>query len=224
MLPMDVLRLDGYFYSQTFAESSLGAEAAASLAVQLGKLSYGTVCTEPSPTAPATRPFDKQEALGWHNDFTTHVHRPRFSLSFIERQDPSGSPWGNWKVARVRDVLDVLAQSPEGREVLGILLEPHPFEFDGQVFSFPVLTGQRSILHMRFYGDGLRRGYAIQRGTGDKLSAITAVENAADECAVELVATTGALLIVDNRLSLHYRREQTVKGVALRRARLLFAS
>jgi hypothetical protein len=220
MKAAEALAQNGYYYCATFAAPSEGAQAAAELAAELGTLCHGTARTAPSPAARTNQPFDRAEALGWHSDFTTHAERPRFSLSFVERQDPRGSPWGDWRVARVPDVLSVIRASPGGHEVFRILHESHPFEFDGSVFRFPVLTREGDL---RFYGDGLRRGLALEPLGREYLSAVTAVENAADQCAVDLVASAGALLVVDNRMTLHYRRQQTVVGAELRRAHLVFA-
>src|SRR5690606_38773249 len=137
MESLEALRVDGFYYCPIFAAPRDGLASATRFAERLGKLSRGTMRTNPSLTADPSNPFDRPEALGWHNDFTTHATRPRYSLSFIEQQDPQGRPWGDWRVARVPDILNRLEQSTEGRAARALLSKgAYPFAFDGSVVHF----------------------------------------------------------------------------------------
>lgn len=65
---------------------SLGA-----LYVPNGKLKENPILTT-MPTANATlqQPFDHKNSIGWHNDFSTMVKRPKYSIFSIKQQDPKG--------------------------------------------------------------------------------------------------------------------------------------
>jgi hypothetical protein len=67
---------------------------------------------------------------------------------------------------------------------------------------------------LRFYGRALEEGASLRFGEipNRTLEIIKRIEEAADSVGEVLPAKTGALLIVDNRLSLHDRLEQRVTG------------
>lgn len=221
---LERLRTDGFFYQPSFAAPESGLEHVMQLASRLGNLWPDIVLTQPTPDAPAWRPFDRAEVLGWHNDFTSHAERPEYSLSFIERADPRGRPWGDWRVARVADVIAALGKTAPGRQAVEILTAgAKPFEFDGDVYHFPVFSERDGTTVVRFYGEALRRGCVGRPDASDVVAAVKAVETVADQCCVELHARAGALLVVDNWVTLHYRREQSVDLAPTRRAVLAFA-
>ena len=206
------LSTEGFSYQSGFAAPAQGRHLMTCLAQTLGQLSDDVITTKPEPDAPAWRPFDQAGSIEWHNDFSSHAQRPRFSLSFIEAEDPRSSPFGDWRVAKVADIVHVLSETEEGM----------PFMFDRQVRWFPVLDTLDGHQVLRFNGATLRAGCREQGLSPDVLDAIAAVESAADQVAIELAATTGALLVVDNWSTLHFRREQSVGLTSRREAVLMF--
>lgn len=158
-----------------------------------------------SVDAPYEAPFDRLEAIGWHNDFSTHRARPRWSLSYVRREDRAGG--GNWRVAAIDRVLAGLGH--EEGAVLRLLRERLPYSFSDQ----GALSWHRGLVRgrLRFYGralrDGARRAYGSVPVATDEL--IRSVERTADREAAELRAESGALLVVDNGRVLHDRTEQT---------------
>lgn len=145
-------------------------------------------------------------------------------MSYIERNDPRGSPWGDWRVANVTRVVATMMQTERGRRAVGELSERDaPFAFDEEVFFFRVLEWRGTTPALRFYSAGLREGVARTRADhAALLDAVGALEEVAEVCAVHLEALAGSLLVVDNWHALHYRCEQTVEGEYLRRAILMF--
>lgn len=218
------LERDGYWYERKFADPARGTEATRLLAQELGQPLDDVVVTEPDSDAPSWRPFDQRMALGWHGDFCTHNERASLSMSFIERGDPRGSPWGDWRVATVARVIETMESTERGRRAIRELSDRDaPFAFDGEIFRFRVLASYDSQPILRFYGTGLREG--IASAMADEvtlLDAVTALEQAADACAVHFAATAGAVLVVHNWRALHYRNEQTVGVAQPRRAVLMF--
>lgn len=217
------LSTEGFSYQSGFAAPAEGRHLMTCLAQTLGQLRDDVIATKPERDAPAWRPFDQAGSIEWHNDFSSHAQRPRFSLSFIEVEDPRGSPFGDWRIAKVADIVHVLSETEEGRQTMQLLrTKPMPFMFDRQVRWFPVLDALDGHQVLRFNGATLRAGCREQGLSPDVLDAIAAVESAADQVAIELAATTGALLVVDNWSTLHFRREQSVGLTSRREAVLMF--
>lgn len=183
------------------------------------------ISTQPILSAGRWRPFDRRSAIGWHNDFSTLIRRPNLSLSWIQREDPIKPLGGAWKVASVTAMVTRLRQSKSGRKLLAELAhQARPFGYNdsgkAQLFS-TVKKNIRGRIEMRFYGRALMEGSQIHFGELSKpiRDIIAVVEDTADQVSEILPATTGALLIVDNRFSLHDRLEQTVTGPKEKRRR-----
>jgi hypothetical protein len=218
----------GYYYEAGFCFDTNNAEVIVSAASLLGDLYIPpdtdprcpVILTQPSPSAPRWRPFDRRGAIGWHNDFSTLSNRPVLSLSWVRREDPGGPNGGAWKVVSATAVLDKLCQTQEGRRLvaeLGLRSEPFGYRDAGGWRPFRVIiradriTGRRGL---RFYGRALEEGAWLCFGQiPDRTGEIIArVEEAADAVGEVLRASTGSLLIADNRYSLHDRIEQQVTG------------
>lgn len=223
----------GYYYCPEFAAPGDGHVALLRLANRLGALfqeSDPIVTTRPSARAPTARPFDKPESLGWHNDFSTHVSRPELSLAFIARADPRGADYGAWRVASVERVIQHLADTTSGREVLrGLMDTPVPFSFTraGPRAFHRVLEPRcedSGRYRMRFYGRAIRFG--LRRSAPEERAAIescvAAVENAAEQVGETCPASAGALLVAHNWFCLHDRTAQTVCGRKRRQSLLCF--
>lgn len=224
----DSLHARGYYYEPAFCTETGRPEPVATAARLLGNLyvptgtniSQPVLLTQPSPTAPQWRPFDRRAAIGWHNDFSTRSGRPVLSLSWIRQEDPSGQGGGAWRVASAAAILAKLVQTPEGARLvsrLSVRAEPFGYRDGGNWRSLRVIVGAASRLRqcgLRFYGRALQEGAWLRFGkTPDQTHEIIArVEEAADAVGDVLPASTGALLIVDNRFSLHDRAEQQVNG------------
>ena len=228
------LRACGYFYERDFSSSVDSADVLVRAASALGSvlippgtdLQRPVLLTRPSRRAPKWRPFDRPAPIGWHSDFSTWPDRPVLSLSWIRRQDPAGSDAGAWRVASVRDVLSKLADSAEGRNLVGQLSRgAHPFGYldAGRPRFFRMLTRRG----LRFYGRALAEGarLAFDKVPDQTREAIALIELAADAVSETLPASTGSLLVVHNWCGLHDRTEQTVTGTgtgARRQAWLCF--
>jgi hypothetical protein len=236
----DSLRAHGYYYEPEFCIETGQPEPVVTAASLLGQpyvpadtdFSQPVLLTQPSPSAPQWRPFDRQPAIGWHNDFSTRSSRPVLSLSWIRREDPSGLNGGAWRVASAAAVLAKLVQTPEGARLVASLsarAEPFGYRDVGNWNPLRIIVGADSRSGrrgLRFYGRALREGAWLRFGhVPDRTREIIArVEEAADAVGEVLRASTGALLIVDNRFSLHDRLEQRVIGSEsqLRQAWLCF--
>jgi hypothetical protein len=224
----DNLRTRGYYYEPDFCTEADDAAPVLAAARLLGRLYVpsGTaldrpvILTQPSPFAPDWRPFDRRTSIGWHNDFSTRPRRPVLSLSWIRHEDPSGPDGGAWRLASASAVLAKLCNTIEGKRLVmefSTRAEPFGYRDAGDWHPFRVIiqansnSGGRGI---RFYGRALEEGALLRFGhVPDRTREIIArVEAAADAVGEVLRASTGALLIVDNRLSLHDRLEQTVAG------------
>jgi len=192
---------------------------------------FGYIETRPNEEAPVDEPFNRPEAIGWHNDFSTHAHRPALSLAYIEREDPRGPDHGAWRVASCDRVLERLDLTPDGRRVARFLAEttlPYCFTSEGAPSFFRALE-PRGLPHgrlgLRFYGRAMRDGARLVHGVvPDEIEqAIRAVEAAADTVGIVLPAPAGALLVTDNWHCLHDRLAQTVDSdLPLRRSVLCF--
>ncbi len=215
---------DGYWYQPDFADPACGLEATRRFAEALGEVMDDVIVTCPSADASPQKPFDQRVVLGWHGDFCTHARRASLSMSYIERSDPRGSPWGDWRVANVTRAVATMMQTERGRRAVGEFSERDaPFAFDEEVSFFRVLEWWGTTPALRFYGAGLREGVARTRADDAALlDAVDALEEAAEACAIHLVARAGSLLVVDNWHALHYRCEQTVEVEQPRRAILMF--
>jgi hypothetical protein len=230
------LAADGYAYLPAFASDPTG-RALLTCARALGALwplpdtdaAHPLMETRPAADAPAHAPFDRPEALGWHNDFSTHPERPGVSLAYLDRPDPLGPERGAWRVASCDRVLEHLDATRDGREALRFLVDrelPFSFTGEGAPTFFRVLECRGSLAGrhgVRFYGRALRDGARLAFGlVPDEMErAIRAVETAADAVGRTLAALAGALLVTDNWHSLHDRLPQSVGPDLLPRRSLL---
>ena len=224
----DSLRAQGYYYEQEFCSETCDPEPVINAASLLGQLyvpsgmdpNQPIILTQPSPSAPEWRPFNHRSAIGWHNDFSTRSGRPELSLSWIRRGDLNESNGGAWRVASVPAVIAKLSQTSAGESLVAQLsakAEAFGYRDAGDWRPFRVLfraDGKLSRRGMRFYGRALKEGAWLRFSkTPDHTREIIArVEEAADAVGKTLNASTGSLLIVDNRYSLHDRLEQQVIG------------
>jgi hypothetical protein len=224
----DSLRARGYYYEPGFHSETCNARYVVAAARLLGPLyvppdtdsDRPVVLTRPSLTAPPWRPFDRRAAIGWHNDFSTRSGRPELSLSWIRRGDPAGPTGGAWRVASASAVLAKLRQTREGTRLateLSERAEAFGYRDAGRWYPFRVVAGAyrgSDRRGLRFYGRALEEGARLRFGkVPDRTREIVArIQGAADAVGEALPARTGALLIVDNRFSLHDRAEQQVAG------------
>jgi hypothetical protein len=224
----DCLRARGYYYEPDFCCETGDAQPVVSAARILGRLyvlpdtdpAQPVILTRPSPTAPQWRPFDRRGAIGWHNDFSTRPKRPVLSLSWVRREDPTAPSGGAWRVASATAVLNKLCRTREGEHLVAELAaraEPFGYRDAGGWRPFRVVTKTdrgAGRYRLRFYGRALEEGAWLRFGhLPDRTCEIIArVEEAADAVGEVLRASTGALLIADNRYSLHDRVEQEVTG------------
>lgn len=234
------LSREGYHYEEKFCNQYMPIQERkkmmVSLAQCLGKLylpeDQPVIVTQPTSRAPEWEPFNRAESIGWHNDFATKAHKPRFSLSWIVHEDPLGKDYGAWRLASAEKVIARLREYEEGPELVAEMIADQ-FSFgyqDGGEFSyFPILEldGNGHFEGLRFYGRALREGKILESKAPGNTSVekiIAAVERAADEVGERRAASSGALLVVDNWRSLHDRLQQTTEGQApLRTAILCFA-
>ena len=221
-----VARLEacGYYYEPSFSSSVESADAVLRAANSLGTVltPSGTdprrpvLRSRPSQRAPQWRPFDRAVPIGWHSDFATWSDRPVLSLSWIRRQDPAGPKVGAWRVASVRAVLAKLAESAEGRALVGQLArQDYPFGYVDA--GRPRLFRMLSRRGLRFYGRALAEGARLAFGEVPPrtVETIALIERAADAVGETLPAPTSSLLVVHNWTGLHDRTEQTVAGAAI---------
>lgn len=229
----DSLRVRGYYYEQEFGAEADAAASVLAAARLLGRLYIpaGTnpdrpvILTQPAPSAPDWRPFDRRASIGWHNDFSTRRGRPVLSLSLIRRGDPDEQKGGAWRVASVADVLSELRSTLEGERLVSDLArraEPFGYRDAGGWCPFRVVIRvdeSSCACGLRFYGRALEEGAWLRFGhvPNRTREIITRLEEAADSVGELLCASTGALLIVDNRFSLHDRLGQQVNGPANQR-------
>lgn len=223
----DSLRTLGYYYEPAFCTETVDAKPVVDAAKLLGQLhvprgadpKQPVIITQPSPSAPDWRPFDQRASIGWHNDFSTRRGRPELSLSWIRREDPDVPSGGAWRVASVPKLLAELGKTLEGhRQVFEFAKQAEAFGYRdaGGWCPFRIITkaddGSGRVHGMRFYGRALKEGAWLRFGRVPKRTheIIARIEEAADCVGEVLHASTGALLIVDNRLSLHDRLRQHV--------------
>ncbi len=229
----------GYHHEPAFGSPGDGGRAVLELARQLGVVFVASgldpdrpiLTTEPSPVAPSWRPFDRPEAIGWHNDFSTFPVRPVLSLSWIVRADPEAGR-GQWRVASVSSVLDRLsADGDVGRVLARLRTDLFPFGYnDGPPPSlFPLVApvpGLARLDGLRYYGRALREGAQRVHGSVPPLleEVISRIQAAADAVGEELDASPQSLLVCHNDLSLHDRTAQTTDAMLPRQAILCFVS
>lgn len=222
------LLVRGYYYEPEFCLETGGAQPVVTAAKLLGDLyvpsganpNQPVILTQPSPSAPDWRPFDRKEAIGWHNDFSTRSGRPVLSLSWVRRGDSHGPNGGAWRVASANEVIGKLRQTLEGKRlVMGLAVRAEPFGYRdaGGWRAFRVINRvnrRYDRTGLRFYGRALEEGASFRFGKVPERTReiISRVEEAADAVGEILSAPTGSLLIVDNRFSLHDRAEQQVTG------------
>jgi hypothetical protein len=236
--PRAALATHGYAYLPAFSPDPTGHPLLA-LARALGPLyvppdvdpAHPLLETLPSADASPLAPFDRPEAIGWHNDFSTHPERPVLSLAYLARPDPRGPEHGAWRVASGDLVIAHLRATPEGRDLVDFLLGtdlPYSFTGDGAPSYFRAIEHRGpppGRLGLRFYGRAMRDGARLAHGNvpAEIEHAIRAVETAADQVGHVLAAPAGALLVTDNWHALHDRLPQSVDGdQALRRSLLCF--
>ena len=219
----DSLLANGYHYQSAFCSDAADDPERIVTAARLLGVVYTpadtdpnkpVVLTQPSSSAPKWRPFDRRPSIGWHNDFSTCSKRPRLSLSWIERGDPSGPIGGGaWRVASVKAVIEKLRETRDGNRLVADLTR------GSEAFGYHDAGSWRPfrVIIRRALKEGAMLRY---KKIPERTSEIVArVEEAADAVGEVLPATNGALLIVDNRLSLHDRLEQQVTGPRERRRR-----
>jgi hypothetical protein len=234
---LESLRTRGYHYEPRFGTAADGPAQLVRLARSLGEVFVAgdmdpdlpVLVTEPTEDAPSWKPFDRAEAIGWHNDFSTMEDRPLLSLAWIARADPDPER-GAWRVASCARVLDHMAEEPGGDGALAVLGEPFPFGYaDSESAAwYPIVApvpGERERRGMRFYARALREGARL---CFDEVPVATeqimaAVGRAADAVGKTLPATEHALLVCHNWLAFHDRAAQTTRGpLPLRRSVLCF--
>jgi hypothetical protein len=224
----DSLRVRGYYYEPGFCHETDDPEPVLNAGRLLGQLyapsglSAGqpVILTQPSPSSPQWNPFNRHAAIGWHNDFSTRFGRPELSLSWVRRGDPNKVEGGAWRVASVDAVIAKLRQTREGKSLVAQLsarAEAFGYRDAGGWHPFRIvfgLEGKPTRHGMRFYGRALEEGAGLRFGEIPERTReiIVRVEEAADSVGEALCASTGSLLIVENRLSLHDRMEQQVTG------------
>ena len=219
------LRLRGYHYEPAFGLGDDGGVELVQLARNLGSVFVAggmdpdlpVIVTEPVADAPAWKPFDRPERIGWHNDFSTLPDRPVLSLAWIARGDPTPG-LGDWRAASCADVLDVVSRDPRV-SLERLRREPLPLGYTdaGEPSLFPVvqpIPGDTDREELRFYARALREGALVRFGLvpAETDSLVTAIESAADAVGETLACSTGALLVCHNGLALHDRTEQTTQG------------
>ena len=189
------------------------------------------VQTNPREGSSRLQPFDQAEAIGWHNDFSSHHHRPEVTVSCLTRADPLGPAHGAWRVASGEEVVSAMRDSLEERSTIEYLLAtdlPFSFTGEGQPAFHRVLEARGPApgrLGLRFYGRALRDGARLAYGAVPREieRAVSAVERAADRVGHTVAATVGSVLVAHNWYALHDRLAQTVSGdEPLRRSVLCF--
>ena len=220
------LKVNGWALVSDFQPDNDGGIRLLELATVLGKVCVmrrdGSSLLETScdPDAPAWEPFNRPEAIGWHNDFSTWTKRPTLSLAWIRSVPASNEGRGDWRVVNCSDVIASMETSSEGRRSLAFLRQTElPFVFapNEPVVRFRVLESEANS-KVRFYGHAIRLGLSTAPNR-QASEAIEAWERNADKVGCRLTAAPGALLICDNWMSMHDRLVQAPG----RSSRLVFA-
>jgi hypothetical protein len=190
-----------------------------------GDASWPVVETAPSTAASDKRPFDQAARIGWHNDFTTHRQRPRWTVMWIVQGDPAGGEHGAWRVVSALDVVnDPRVRRASTWRRLQRLRFPFGYTFEQRVRYFKILRTSKGP-GLRFNRRGLLEGAAVVHGTVPAFvrDVVDAVEEAADRSAVTIPGRAGDVLAVDNWRSMHDRLKLSVQdGPTARRAVLCF--
>jgi hypothetical protein len=205
----------GWAYLREFQPNDARA-AMLALAGELGRplLEGGAplvVETKSAPDAPIWEPFNRPEAIGWHNDFSTWSSRPNVTLATVLSVPEHPEGRGDWRVASVDDVARHLEKTASGRAAIAYLEEvdlPFCMEPGEPVHHHRVLRREGAGLRVRFYARALRLGCAITGAAADGVRAVAAWEAAADEVGIRLDALPGALLVSDNWRAMHDRLAQ----------------
>lgn len=160
------------------------------------------ITTAPRADATAQQAFDHQDTIGWHNDFSTMVKRPRYSVFSIRRQDPKGSDFGAWGVLPVKTLLLELSKQIDGNALLAELAKPiFPFPINNeQVTFYPILALEQDnrIKQCRFYHyaitQGLARANLAEQQVKQIRHLIDSVEQTACRLAQKRLAITLSLI------------------------------
>jgi hypothetical protein len=224
----------GYYATRLQVGREEAGQFVLEVAQSLGEVFLPTDCDPDEPiirTTPArTRraaPFDRPEAIGWHGDFATYEDRPELSIVYITRPDPRGGNFGAWRLASVARVISALRATAEGRTAFDLLSqEKFPFSYAEEEPPrwFPVLEPRpEGNIGLRFYLPSIRRGCLSAYGEipPHLVSALQAVERAADEVAEVVPTQEGSLLITNNWFALHDRVRQTISRTRENREALL---
>lgn len=222
------LRTYGYYYEPNFCTETNSAKPIIEAAKLLGVVHISSqlgqddpiLLTQPSTSAKESHPFDRHESIGWHNDFSTCIGRPELSLSWIRQGDPIQPHGGAWRVASASEILSKLCQTKTGNRLVKELsekAEPFGYRETNKWRPFRIITRINNLSNnrgLRFYSRPIREGACLKFGKipNRTRDIIFQVEEAADAVGEVLSASTGSLLIVHNRLSLHDRLEQQVIG------------
>lgn len=209
------LKSNGWALVSDFQPDNDGGIRLLELATVLGKVCVmrrdGSSLVETScdPDAPAWEPFNRPEAIGWHNDFSTWTKRPTLSLAWIRSVPANNKGRGDWRVVNCSDIIALMDTSSEGRRSLEFFRRTElPFVFapNEPVVRFRVLESEANS-KVRFYGRALRLGLNTEPNR-QASEAIEAWERNADTVGCRLTAAPGALLVCDNWQSMHDRLEQ----------------
>ena len=218
----------GYHYEPNFCKETNNAKPIIKAAKLLGTVLTSSqiiqddqvLITQPSTSAKQSHPFDRHEPIGWHNDFSTCAKSPELSLSWIRQEDMVQPYGGAWRVASAAEILSKLCQTKTGKQLVKELSEkgePFGYRATSKWRTFRIITRINSSSNnrgLRFYGRPIREGAYLKFGKipNRTRDIIFQVQEAADAVGEVLSASTGSLLIVHNRLSLHDRLEQQVTG------------
>jgi hypothetical protein len=231
---MAKLRTDGYYVRRAQQAVDDSSKFVLDVARSLGKLyvpkdcdpSEPVICTSPTRARRAA-PFDRSDAIGWHDDFATYEDRPEISLVYISRPDPRGGDYGAWRLASVNRVLEKLQASDKGRSAFNLLCSEHlPFSYSEGEPSRWFQVIQRlpdGNLGIRFYLPSIRRGCVAEYGNVPTriAAALAQLECAANDVGEIVPTEAGSLLIASNWLALHDRVQQTISHTRPNREALL---
>lgn len=211
----------GYYYCNLFGPTNISIqnkkESLIQLANNFGKVknedTEEIILTSPSAKAFSYEPFNQSMGIGWHNDFSTHINRPRLSFSWIVQADPLTPYKGNWRLASVNQILKLLKQSSLGRQIIQkISLPIFPFSYDtgGPVNYYPILKDGQLRFYRKAMEEGLKRSGNNKHNLRWYYELIQHIEECADQIGEEFEASTGALMVSHNGYALHDRLEQSV--------------
>lgn len=233
---------DGYYYQQHFIHRETHLQKHEKKLVKLAKTlgalylpkDRPVIITKPQPMADQSKPFNRGQSIGWHNDFSTKTIRPRYSLSLIIESDPGGDDFGAWRLASVAKVISLISSRQQGKKLLNQISDyqfPYGYLDSKNINLFPMLKKniQGDYVSLRFYGRALHEGAQYNKvSLSERIfidKVIKTIEGVADQVGITRAATTGSLMVVDNHFSLHDRLKQTTKhqrNATLRTAMLCF--